>query len=395
MKTYEYRGYEQSGRQRKGLVEALSVKDARERLASDGILADRVHPAVRRVRFPAFRRAVFYHELSALLGAGIPMVRALEMLLRSPDLGDGSVLLAGVRDAVREGQSLAASLADASESFTPFERAIIQVAERSGAVDMMLERLATFLEEQEELKERVQGALIYPAIVVTVGICVAILMLGLLLPRAGAIFPEGQADMPALTVFMMGVGSFLMRWGLLVAALIVIGVVAVRRRIRSDEEFRRSLNRRVFAIPLVGRGYGILMGLRFSRTLSILLHGGVSAVEALALAGEATGSSWMSEIAANEAELVRHGSSLSEAVSRMPPLADTLPGWIQVGEASGGLGRLLESAGERYQVRWDRYISRALSFLEPALILAIGVFVLLITLAVLLPVLSLTQGIGR
>jgi len=212
VKTYEYRGYEKGGRQRKGLVEALSVKDARERLSSEGILADRVHPAVRRVRFPASRRAIFYHELSALLGAGIPMVRALEMLLRSPDLGDGSVLLAGVRDAVREGQSLAASLAEASDSFTAFEKAIIQVAERSGSVDLMLERLATFLEEQEGLKERVQGALIYPAIVVTVGICVAILMLGLLLPRAGAIFPDRQADMPALTVFMMGVGSFLMRW---------------------------------------------------------------------------------------------------------------------------------------------------------------------------------------
>jgi len=350
---------------------------------------------MRRIRFPAFQRAVFYHELSALLGAGIPMVRALEMLLRSPDLGDGAVLLAGVRDAVREGRSLAASLAEASESFTPFERAIIQVAERSGAVDLMLERLATFLEEQEGLRERVQGALIYPAIVVTVGICVAILMLGLLLPRAGAIFPDQQADMPALTVFMMGLGSFLMRWGLLVVALVAIAAVALRRRIRRDEEFRRSLNRRVFGIPLVGRGYGILVGLRFSRTLSILLQGGVSAVEALELAGEATGSSWMREIAATEAESVRHGSSLSDAVSRMPPLADTLPGWIQVGEASGGLARLLESAGERYQVRWDRYISRALSFLEPVLILAIGSFVLLITLAVLLPVLSLTQGIGR
>lgn len=395
MKTYEYRGYEQGGRQRKGLVEALSVKDARERLASDGILADRVQPAVRRIRFPAFQRAVFYHELSALLGAGIPMVRALEMLLRSPDLGDGAVLLAGVRDAVREGRSLAASLSEASESFTPFERAIIQVAERSGAVDLMLERLATFLEEQEGLKERVQGALIYPAIVVTVGICVAILMLGLLLPRAGAIFPDQQADMPALTVFMMGLGSFLMRWGLLAGALVAVAVVALRRRIRRDEEFRRSLNRRVFGLPLVGRGYGILVGLRFSRTLSILLQGGVSAVEALELAGEATGSPWMREMAATEAESVRHGSSLSDAVSRMPPLADTLPGWIQVGEASGGLPRLLESAGERYQVRWDRYISRALSFLEPVLILAIGSFVLLITLAVLLPVLSLTQGIGR
>ncbi|NQT92115.1 MAG: type II secretion system F family protein [Lentisphaerae bacterium] len=146
---------------------------------------------------------------------------------------------------------------------------------------------------------------------------------------------------------------------------------------------------------MIGGGYGILVGLRFSRTLSILLQGGVSAVEALALAGEATGSCWMSEIAASEAESVRHGSSLSEAVARIPPLADTLPGWIQVGEASGNLARLLESAGERYQVRWDRYISRSLSFLEPVLILAIGSFVLLITLAVLLPVLSLTQGIGR
>ena len=138
----------------------------------------------------------------------------------------------------------------------------------------------------------------------------------------------------------------------------------------------------------------MLASLRFCRTLSVLLKGGVALIDGLVLAGRATGSPWVARIAAEEAETVRHGGRLSDAVARIPPLAESLPGWIRIGEASGGLAKLLDSAGQRYQVRWDRFITRCLSFLEPILIIAIGGFVLLVTLSVLLPVLQLSQAVG-
>ena len=114
----------------------------------------------------------------------------------------------------------------------------------------------------------------------------------------------------------------------------------------------------------------------------------------MSLAGRATGSAWVGRLAENGAEALRHGKSLAEAVRAIEPLSASLPGWIQAGEASGKLEDLLENAGDRYQQQWDRLISRGLSVLEPVLILAVGLFVLLIALSILMPVMSLNQAMN-
>ena len=336
-----------------------------------------------------------YRELSVLLGAGLTLVRALDVLIDSPETGEPGLLLAGVRDRVREGAGLAAARSDASPSVSAFERAIVEAAEQSATVDVMLERLAEFLEEQEKLRERVQSALIYPSIVFTLGVCVAIVMLGLLLPRARDILVGGDAQLPALTAFMIALGRGVMRVGLPLAALAVVMGFALRRRIAVDTSAREWWGQQTFRLPVLGRGYRLLVNMRFARTLSILLDGGVPLIQAVALAGRATGNAWVARLAGEAAEAVRHGSSLSEAVRRVPPLAESLPAWIQTGEASGGLAKLLENAGVRYQHHWDRYVTRCLGVLEPVLILLIGGFVLLVTLSVLLPVMSLTQAVAR
>jgi type II secretory pathway component PulF len=167
------------------------------------------------------------------------------------------------------------------------------------------------------------------------------------------------------------------------------------RRRRLDVDFRRRVDRWLFRLPLVGRGYRILVNMRFARTLSILLDGGVPLIDGMVLAGRATGSCWIGHLVELEAESVRHGGRLSDAVRRIPPLSEWLPGWILIGEASGGMSRLVESAGQRYQQWWERFTSRCLSVVEPALILLIGGFVLLVTVSVLLPVISLSQSVVR
>jgi general secretion pathway protein F len=259
----------------------------------------------------------------------------------------------------------------------------------------MLAGLADFLEEQERLRERVQGALIYPAIVFAVGICVAILMLGLLLPRARDILANTDEGLPGVTAFMIGLGRFLQHWGIGLALVLVAGGGLAWRRARRDPKWRMRLSRMLFRAPVLGRGWITLVSLRFARTMSILLQGGVPVMDSLRLAGRATGDPWVTASCETEADAVRHGSSLSDAVRRIPPLAHSLPGWIEVGEAGGGLVRLLGAAARRYQAQWDRYLSRCLALLEPLLIFLIGGFVLLVTLSVLLPVVSLSQAVGR
>jgi len=404
MRTFFYSGYDRGGLARRGLLEAADAKEAREKLAGRGILAECVTSAAagRKSAFGARQRAfdvavrvVFYRELGVLLGAGLPLVAALEVLIESPELGVSAEVLAGVRDAVREGASFESALGAAGGGVKPFERAIIEAGEKSGSLAGVLERLAAFVEEQQLLREKIVSALIYPCIIFTFALIVAIVMLGFVIPSAASVLQENsRVQLPALTGVMMAAGRWLLWLTPLVLAGGVAGGVYARHRAKTDAAWRVTLDRWVFRLPVLGRGYGLIVNLRCARTLAILLKGGVGLVDALPLAGRATGSQWVSAQLDAEAESVRHGSSLADAVRRVPVLALSLPAWIQAGEASGALEKLLDTAGNAYQHQWDRFVSRTLSWLEPALIALIGAFVLLVVLSVLLPILSLNRLLG-
>jgi len=405
MRSFSYKGYDSTGSVRRGLIEAQDIKEARERLAGRGIfaqhvgLADSTAPSLwvwrREPGFTAESRIAFYRELGVLLGAGLPIVGALEILMESPELGVSAALLASVRDRIREGVSLAAALAAAVPRLKPYERAILEVGEKSGNLEAMLERLAAFLEEQEGLREKIITALIYPGIILVFAVIVATVLLGFVVPAAAAVVTGHSAmPLPWLTRVMIGAGRVLL-FGLPVAGLAaLVARATLKRKAAGDPRVRARLDRRLFRLPLVGRGYTIVVNLRYSRTLSILLQGGVGLVEAMTLAGRSTGSAWVAELMGAEADAVRHGSSLADAIRRVPPLASSLPAWIRAGEAGGALERLLDTAGNAYQHQWNRFVTRTLGWLEPALILAVGVFVLLVTLSVLLPIISINKTLG-
>jgi len=406
MRTFAYKGFDSAGAVRRGLIEAQDLKEAREKLMARGILPQQVSPSDsaagsllgsrRETSFKAESRVAFYRELGVLLGAGLPLVAAMEILMESPELGVSPSLLAGVRDRIREGVSLATALSAMAPHIKPYEKAILEVGEKSGNLEAMLERLALFLEEQEHLREKIVSALIYPSIILAFAVVVAVVLLGFVVPAAASVITE-QSDklqLPILTRMMMLMGRILL-FAIPVALLAgLFGRSYLKQRMLAEPTLRFRLDQWLFKMPLVGRGYTIAANLRCARTLSILLQGGVGLVEALALAGRSTGSVWVAHLMEAEAESIRHGSSLADAIRRVPPLSRSLPAWIQAGEASGALERLLDTAGNAYQHQWNRYVSRTLSWLEPVLILAIGIFVLLVTLSVLLPIISLNQMIG-
>lgn len=402
MRTFAYKGFDSAGAVRRGLIEAQDLKEAREKLMARGILPQDVSPSEsllisrRGLSFKAESRVAFYRELGVLLGAGLPLVSAMEILMESPELGVSPSLLAGVRDRIREGASIATALSAMAPHIKPYEKAILEVGEKSGNLEAMLERLALFLEEQEHLREKIVSALIYPSIILAFAIVVAVVLLGFVVPAAASVISE-QSDklqLPLLTRIMMMMGRVLL-FGLPVMLLVgLFGRSYLKQRLMTDPALRYRLDQWLFQVPLVGRGYTIAANLRCARTLSILLQGGVGLVDSLALAGRSTGSVWVAHLMEAEAESIRHGSSLADAIRRVPPLARSLPAWIQAGEASGALERLLDTAGNAYQHQWNRYVSRTLSWLEPILILAIGIFVLLVTLSVLLPIISLNHMLG-
>jgi general secretion pathway protein F len=403
MTTFAFRGFDRSGRAADGLVDAPDPKSARDQLAARGILAERVDPAGAAAAGGRFRgrsplagpagRAVFYQELAALLRAGMPLAQALGLLIESPDWRAAQRALAAVRDRIREGAGLAAALAACLPALQPFEAPMLEAGERSATLDDALERLARFLDEQARLREQALTALVYPAFVLALALAIAVGALGFAFPRIVRILQEGRAAaLPPLTRAVMAAGRVV---GLLAPPALVAlgaGLAWFRVRARTDSGLRLRWDRRLFRCPVLGRGRALLAAVRFSRTLALLLRGGAPLVEAVPIAGRATGSPWLAAETAETARAVEHGESLARALRRVPALADELSHWIEVGEAAGALDNVLDQAGDRLQQQWRRRSTRLLALLEPALILAVGAFVFILVLAILLPILALNAG---
>jgi general secretion pathway protein F len=395
MKTYEYKGYTSAGATRKGLVEALHAKAARETLARDGILVERLTESGSRAkRVSPELRSILYRELSALLKAGMPLVTALDTLIKTPEMSRVGGILGTVRDQVREGSSLAQALAASRAGLSHFEQATLDVAERAASLELMLEQLADFLDERAIMKDQIQQALIYPTLVLGLGICVAVVMLGVLVPRTQALM-EGTGAVPLLTRIMLVLGDGLWPWGLLVMAGAILSAIAWFRHVQSHIELRIRQDRFLFRVPILGRGYSLLAAIRFAKTLAILVRAGVSLVEGVSLAGRATGSAWLERLSDVESESLRHGGTLADTLRRIHPIGPFLSGWIEVGEASGSLAELLDRAADRCHAQWNRFLRRSLVLIEPALLLLVGGMVLLITLSVMLPMFSMTSAIAK
>lgn len=401
MTTFEYRGYDTGGHARSGLVEAADLKDARKRLAALGILPESIQsagaPGARRARRPAFPvevRTMFYRELAALLGSGVALVPALDVILQAPELDRARVLLAAVRDAVREGRALSAAMAAAAAQVTAFEQAVMEVGERTGGMSAALERLAAFLEEQEKLREKLATALLYPCVVVSLAVVIGGLVLVFLLPMVQRIFTETHLALPLLTRVMLTGGRVFGIFLLASAGGAAAGVAALRRRLGADAALRIRLDRRLFALPLIGGGWRNLASLRFVRVLGLLLERGVGLIESVPMAGRASGSAWLADCARRETAAMGQGKPLVEVIRGIEPLHPSLAAWVQAGEAGGNLTGLLDSAAQRFQQSWDRLASRGMLVLEIGMTLVVGLFVTLIALAVLLPVLQMNKGLA-
>lgn len=401
MTTFAYKGIDVAGHGRHGLIEADDLKDARKRLAARGILPESVQAAggtaspraARGASFPPDVRTMFYRELAALLGSGVTLVSALDVILQAPELDQARIRLAAVRDAVREGLSLSAALAAGPAPVTPFEQAVMEVGERTGGMNEALDRLAAFLEEQQKLREKLMTALLYPSVVVALAVVVGGLVLVFMLPMVQRLFAETRLELPWLTRLMLAGGRALGAALLLLAAGSAAGAGWFRRRLRSDENLRIRVDRRIFALPIIGAGWRNVTSLRFVRVLGLLLERGVGLLESVPMAGRASGSAWMADCARREAAQMGQGKPLVEVIRGIRPLHPSLAAWVQAGEAGGNLTGLLDNAAQRFQQNWDRLASRGMMLLEIAMTLVVGLFVTLIALAVLLPVLQMNKGI--
>lgn len=395
MKTFAYRGFTRDGKRARGMIEALDPKDAREKLSTRGILPEFVEPArgsrVGRARITLLQRAEFYRELGALAKAGVPVVGALDLLLEAQPDGRGAHAMATLRDLIREGASTADALPAAMPDVSAFELALIQTSQRTGRLGEILEQMAEYLDEEHRIREGIQSALVYPLLVVGLALVIGVVMILAVLPRLGSLFADTGMEFPALTRMLIWLGGD-GRWIALSLLILPPALAWIARRRFVEPTTRVAMERSMLRVPILGAGIRLTATIRFSRTLALLLRGGVPLVESLPLAGRASGNSGLDDAVRAGTEQVRQGLPVATMLSACPLIGHQLPAWVRAGEAAGDLPGMLEQAARRFQAQWETLLQRAVRLAEPILIILVGGFVLLVALAILMPMLALNRA---
>jgi general secretion pathway protein F len=400
MPIFRYKGYLPSGKSSEGSITADSIRDAREKLKGSGILpaeieADEKNSAKtgifsRRSSVGLPELALLTRRLATLIGASMPLFEAVATLMEQERPGELRSVLSRVKERLAEGRGLAAALESESQLFSESYISMVAAGEASGALDLVLERLADFLEGQEAVRSKVTTALAYPILMAVVGGGVMLFLLTFVIPKITGVFADNKAALPLITVVLLKV-STIVRKGWWALAAIAIAATFTYRRLMKGEPFR--LKRDAFLLKLPGMGALLqkLILARFAKILGLLLTSGVPVIKAMEITGEAVvNRAYRTFLGEARSELIE-GGKLSATLARSPLFPPLLIHMIGIGEQSGTMEKMLDKAGSAFEKEFDTATTRFMALLEPVLVLAMGLSVGFVVVAVLLPIFQLNQ----
>ena len=404
MGAYQYVAVDPLGKEHKGVMEGDTPRQVRGLLRERDLLPVEVTEiqgkrAVRRERFSlgkglsALDLALMTRQLATLARAGLPLEEALQAVAEQSEKARMKSTLLGVRAKVLEGHTLAAGLEEFPSTFPMVYRATIAAGEQAGRLDTVLERLADYTEARHSLRQKISHALIYPIVLTCLAITIITLMLVYVVPKVVGVFESTGQTLPVLTRALIALSAFLQSWWWLLLMALALGIFAISRILRQEGP-RRAVHRWLLRLPLIGRVTRGLNTARFTRTLSILSSSGVPVLEALGISASVVTNLPMRDAVDEATVRVREGGAIGSAMSRsklFPPMTIHL---ISSGEASGELDSMLERAASHQENEMDSLLSTMLSVLEPALIIFMGLIVLAIVMAILLPIFQLNQLIA-
>ena len=401
MTAYSYVALEADGRQSKGLTEADSERHARRLLRERGLVPLSVtaasakasvhHPAaVSRVRLKIGSVVLFSRLLGSLLESGLPLDDALSAIARQN--GDPALRLVvlEVRSRVLEGSSLGDAVSHFPRAFPEVYCATVGAGEQTRLLPLVLQRVADYLERRQGLQQKISLALIYPLVLSLVSVLVVGGLLTFVVPEIVKVFAHSDRPLPGITVALLALSGGLARhWPLVL--LLAAGAAWGGRVAFAYPRSRRALHALALRLPLLGGFVRENDGGRFARTLGILLNSGLSMLDALSIAEESVVNLVLREELASAALRVREGESLANALARAPHLPPLLVHLTASGEDVGELPRMLETAALASEREVEMRLAVGLNLLEPALILTMGLVVLAIVLAILLPIFEMNR----
>ena len=403
MPAYTYEALDAAGKAQTGVLEAENAKAARSQLRAQGLvplsvaaLAASVQTAgasrwARRV-FSSTTLAVWTRQLAGLVGAGLPLERALTSLSDEADDPRQRDLVAHLRAEVNAGAPFAQALSTTPREFDDVYRAVVAAGEQSGALGAVLERLADDLEERQALRAKLLGAALYPAIVSLIALVIVIFLVTYVVPQVAGVFISNQRALPWLTVAMLALSAFVRQWGWLVALALAGGGVMLGLALRK-EAFRQRFDAGLLGVPLIGRVARGYNASRFAGTLAMLANAGVPILKALQAAAETLGNRALRADALEALVQVREGAPLAAALAAKKRFPGLLAMFARLGEQTGQLPQMLDRAAKQLSGEVQRRAISLATLLEPILIVVMGMVVMLIVLAVLLPIIQLNTWV--
>lgn len=388
MPIFRYRGYKTDGTDVSGSIEASGVNDAMLRVKAEGVFPSEVTESG-----ITGRKSIFHisnesflpnmtRQLSILLASGVPLMEALQSL-SAENKGFYRAMLVSIKERVSGGASLYKAMEDFKDIFPEFYINMVHSGEQSGTLDKVLMRLADFLESQNAIRAKVRSSMIYPILMMGVSIIVLSFLFTFVIPKIVKIFRDTKAALPVMTLILIFMSNIFIKYWWAIVGVVIAAVLSIKKFLSTHRLF---VDRLILKFP--GNVIQSLFYSRFARTLGFLLEGGLPVLKALSLSAKSMGNRELERSVLDAERRVAEGQSLSSTLEGFPPVFIQL---ISTGEKSGRLSETLRRAAESYEEEFNRKVNRAVSLFEPAMILVMGLVVLFIVLAVLLPMFQLNQ----
>ena len=405
MPVYEYSALDEKGKTTKGIIDADSPLLARNKLRSSQLFPVRIKESSSKTksqttggtslstflkRIRASEISTMTRQLATLMGAGITLVASLELLIIQEVNPLLKKILAQIKESVNEGNSLASSLSNHAKYFTQIYINMVTAGEASGSLDLVLERLAEFSENQEALKGKVIAAIVYPIIMLFIGVLALLILVTFVVPKFTAVLEEMQKALPLPTQIVIGASNFLKSyWWLLV--VIIISIVVLFKYAKKKEKYARMWDSFKLRAPVFGPVINKMIIARFARTLGSLLQSGVTLISALQIVRNVVNNILIAEAIDNTIDQIKEGISLSEPLSKSRLFPPVVIQMISVGEQSGELEKMLNKVADIYEQEVESQVATMTSLLEPFMLLGMAVIVGFIAVSILLPILEMSQ----
>ncbi|SIS98940.1 type II secretion system F family protein [Neptunomonas antarctica] len=394
--TFSWQGKDKSGNTSKGKIDAPDVATAKALLRKQGILPKKVAKESSFSLFSDKGKAIkpmdiayFTRQIATMMRAGVPLIQGMDIVANGVEKTKVKELIFDIRSAVNGGQDFAQSLADHPKYFDDLYCSLVSAGEQSGALETMLDRIATYKEKVESLKKKIKKAMTYPAAVLIVGIIVSAILLVKVVPQFESIFSSFGAELPAFTQFVVGLSEIAQDYWFIALIAVMLTGFLFTKAIEKSQKFADFIDRSVLKLPVLGQVLHKAAIARFARTLATTFAAGVPLVNALDSASGASGN----VVYRNAIIQIRNGVSTGQSLQNAVIMTGIFPNMavqmIAIGEEAGSLDMMLDKVASFYEEEVDNAVDNLSSLMEPMIMSILGVLVGGLVIAMYLPIFQL------